>query len=115
MLNTEKIQEGATITMSLTVVKKNKKSLVVRDAKGNTMNVRDRDFKHFSMGTMPKTKKASRKDSTSSKPKATVVRASGRMPNWATSNDKKKFVIMSRQSGHKATQAGYREYKNSKK
>ena len=116
-MNANAIKEGATVIAAYTVVKVNSKSVILEDSRGNRVNVRDRDYKYYSINPGKGNNITSTRKSNvikSEKESITTTKAVGRMPTWATTKDKKKFVIMSRQAGNKATLALYKEFKKSK-
>ena len=110
----ESLKEGMTVTRPFTVVKVNSKSVVLEDSKGNRTTVRDRDYAHYFKGVQAKAINGYNKSNETSTPTTGTHKASGRMPNWANTQDKQKFVVMCRQNGTTPSAKAYGEYKNSK-
>ncbi len=103
MIKIETIKTGATVssTTNFTVVKVNKKSVIVNDAKGNRKAINAVDFKKFNMEA-------------ESKP----LNIKEKMPAWADSASKKQYVKLARNRGEKATKAswdGFNEFQKSLK
>jgi len=116
MININNIELGTTITKTteFTVIKKNKKSVVIKDSKGETTVVRDRDYSKYGMSTQteqaPVAKKTTSKTTSTKSPKS-LPSLRGRYPKWANSNPKKEFVRSARAAGNPTTETAYAEYK----
>lgn len=113
MIKINAIKEGATVTSTseFTVVKINKKSVIVKDATGKERSIRDRDFNKFNMVGATSTTSTTKSTRKSRVSPAKV----GRYPKWANSNPKKQFVMMEREQGKKASLETFKAYRQFQK
>jgi len=115
MINIKKVKVNSTLTTesTFTVIKVNKKSVIVKDSKGKRQAINSKDFAKFNMsGT---TKAPAKETTATSKTTASSISLRGRYPRWANSTPKKEFVMMERGQGKTATHASYKEYREFKK
>jgi len=82
------------------IVKVNKKSIVIKDGKGNQETVRERDYSKYSALTS-----VGKGES----------RANGRFPVWANTETKKDFVRQARRTNTPSSENDWKAYKEFQK